>query len=186
MVIAHRVRSPLVCVVAIGALYYALHLVTAQHDHSGTMAYGMPRIAAGFTAGVLLHRLYALKGAVQSTLVTTICVVAFAGSSAYDRVYNTEASIDYLPFLSCALIYCLLSPGRLTSALATPMMVYLGRISFALYMVHGVIIRLARSLVPVNCTTRSQAGCCFWRLLPHRLPPPLCCIDTSRSPRDGA
>jgi len=147
VVVSHRIRSPIVCVIAIGALYYALHVAISQTGHPGTMADGLPRIAAGFTAGVLLHRLYALKGAVPSTLLTVVCVVGFVGASAYDRIYNAQVAIENLPVLSCALIYSLLSPGKLTSALSTPTMVYLGRISFALYMVHGVIIRIARSLV---------------------------------------
>jgi len=144
---SNRIRSPVVCFIAIVALYYALHLATSQSGHPGTMAHGMPRIAAGFTAGVLLHRLYVLKGAVRSPLMTVVCVVGLVGASAYDRIYNAEIAIDHLPVLSCALIYSLLSPGKLTSALSTPTMVYLGRISFALYMVHGVFIRIARSLV---------------------------------------
>jgi peptidoglycan/LPS O-acetylase OafA/YrhL len=148
--VAHRIRSPLACLVGIGALYYALHILTSQGAYATTMPYGMPRIAAGFTAGVLLHRFYALKGAIPSTLITTVCVVCFAGASAYDRIYNYNASINYLPALSCVLIYCLLSPGKVTSALSTRTMVYLGRISFALYMVHGVFIRIAHSLIPVK------------------------------------
>src|SRR5690606_21574322 len=59
---AARFRSTLAALGMIVLLFVALASIKKLGSYGGTMAYGLPRIAIEFPAGVLLHRIWTLRG----------------------------------------------------------------------------------------------------------------------------
>lgn len=148
---SNRIRGAFAAAVLIGLLYLLLHFVTADHRYVGTMAYGIPRIATEFTAGVILHRLWVIHGPVPWGRVL-VYVAAFAlvfGASSYDRNAGGMFAIDYFPILGVIVVFGLASQRRSGGMLSSPAMVYLGRISYALYMVHYIVLQATRKLLAI-------------------------------------
>jgi peptidoglycan/LPS O-acetylase OafA/YrhL len=119
---------------------------------SGSAAYGMPRIAAEFSAGVLLHRLWEINGRPESAamdgLSLVVLVVLVLGSNLAGLLWGTYAPLAMGPVLACVLVYGLAcSNGALARALSAKGALFAGAISYSFYMVHGTVIVCARSLL---------------------------------------
>lgn len=138
-----RIDSPRQAVFGIAVLYALLGLALARLPFPGTAAHGLLRIAAGFTAGVLLHRAWVLRGAPRdsdSVRPAILLVVLVGGAVLLDLHVRRYSAVMYLPILSCALVYALASSP--SQWLCSPLAQWLGRVSYSLYIVHWPIVQL--------------------------------------------
>lgn len=121
--------------------------VTAQADLEG--AQPLIRIAGEFTAGVLLYRAVQF-GSLDwlrnswSPAVAALGVVSVA-------VTAVGVGVDALlavPFAALLIPALALGSGSLVRWLSSPALVYWGKLSFGLYMTHGLVELLARRFLP--------------------------------------
>lgn len=140
-----RVESMRTTVLAIVLLYALLALAMNLLSLRATLSYGLVRIAAGFTAGVLLHRLWMLRGAprdADGARPVLALVLLVGGATVLESSVAKYAAAVWLPILACAVVYGLASSR--SRWLCAPLAQWLGRISFSLYMVHWPIVQLYR------------------------------------------
>ena len=147
-----KIRSTVVALLVIGALYASMFGIISGSGMTGSVAFGMLRIAVGFTSGVLLHHIWNMRhrptAASGDWLAFVGLLLMIVGGNLYDVLQGQEASMPVMPILSCAVVYGLATAGgALPRLMATQPMQYLGRISYALYMVHTIIIRSVRSVI---------------------------------------
>ncbi len=140
-----RFTKLLACVVLLGILPYVVPSLFLR----GTMAFGLPRIAVGFTLGVLIHSIWTSTrhaGTTGSRQWLALALVLLSANALAIGLGEQRALLA-APLLAGTLVWILASPtptgGCLTSGLAQ----HLGRISYSLYIVHGVWILLAQSLL---------------------------------------
>jgi peptidoglycan/LPS O-acetylase OafA/YrhL len=142
---AGRVTSRLLLGVLLVLIYASLALILDSGDHEGTLAYGLPRIAAGFTAGVLLHRLWMLHDSRRSDLpgwlaFATLLVLIPVGNWVA-AVFGKPTAMVYLTPLSCVVVYGLAAGrGPIVRVLSTRGALFAGRISYSFYMLHGLAL----------------------------------------------
>jgi peptidoglycan/LPS O-acetylase OafA/YrhL len=148
--LANAMRSQRSILLLIVSLFVLLgHVVWTGHS-SGTMAYGMPRVAAGFVAGVLLHRLWQLRGLEQDARNGRLALMALAtllaGGSVLASLGSSRLALALLPILACPVVYGLASSaGPLCRVLATPASLWAGRVSYSFYMVHLTVLNAVGS-----------------------------------------
>lgn len=139
-----RILSAIRVIGCILGLYAILYLVA---DSTGlwSLGLGMPRIAVGFTAGVLLFRLHSMLGhqAIgRYGLPVTVGYILLA--NVLDTVTGRETSMLMLPWVACLVVYTVANT-RGPAWLSSPASIYLGRLSFAFYMVHWIVLQVPRS-----------------------------------------
>jgi peptidoglycan/LPS O-acetylase OafA/YrhL len=142
--IAWRVPGRLLCAVLVVLLFIALHLCVKSNvfGKSG-IDYGLPRIAAEFSAGVLLCRLYTLEAGRKPWLL--VGAIATAGmllvSSKLAMRFGPHATLEIMPVCAAVIVYGLArSAGPFERLLGSSAFQYLGRISYAFYMVHAMAL----------------------------------------------
>jgi peptidoglycan/LPS O-acetylase OafA/YrhL len=148
---AQRFRAPWQLRLTVVLLFVLLTVYTQLTHHDGNMAYGMPRLAAGFCAGVLLHRLWVLRGAAvdlkgDRLAFLGLLLLAAAGTGLREIPFTLRAAAG------CLVVYGLASArGPLASVLSTRLALFAGRISYAFYMVHLlVLLAAARAFVALG------------------------------------
>jgi peptidoglycan/LPS O-acetylase OafA/YrhL len=139
--IACRARQVLPLLALVAALYAWLGYEMATGEYYATVPYGMHRIAAGFTAGVLMYRVYEL--APPKLIGMPALFALLGGSMAVDTFIGRHESLPYFPVLSAVVVYGLARSDHLSS----PVALYLGRISYSLYLVHWPLLWLSHSIV---------------------------------------
>jgi peptidoglycan/LPS O-acetylase OafA/YrhL len=149
---AARIRSPAVALAVILLLYAALYSFISASGLPRSVAFAMPRIAAGFSAGVLLYRIWQVRGCSRSTAGDVMASIALAlmvlGSGVLDASMGDGWSIRGFPILACAIVYGLASSSRWAARMTSAgVLQYLGRISYSLYMIHTIVIYTALSIV---------------------------------------
>jgi peptidoglycan/LPS O-acetylase OafA/YrhL len=153
---------------AIALVYVGLAFAIHRLWVPGTMAFGLWRVAAGFTAGLLLHRLWELRGAQRPAAGGPVpppspaggppwrWLLAFAGgATAWELVFGAHAALPWFPVLACGVIYSLAARGA--PALCTPAALALGRLSYSLYLVNWPIIELCQRLARLSRSTLPDA-----------------------------
>jgi len=144
---SRRVRRPS-ALLAIAGLVATLFVVYAYIVHGGaldlTYQGGVARIAAEFTIGVLLER------ATRGGFVVSDGVVALLAS-----VIGAAAMLDRVgPWLVAPIALLVIgvarNEGRIAKTLARGPLVYWGERSYAVYLVHGPILLVARGLMPIE------------------------------------
>ncbi len=148
---ALAVRGPRAALVAIALLVALLALCYQAVELPGLMAYGLPRILAAFPIGCLLYGLYcrgtpllAVCGLLPPALAAFFLLHAMGPELGLARLQVTGLLI-LAPCLFAVLIYGLAlgRGGALARWLGRPAMRYWGRVSYALYVVHFVVIVVA-------------------------------------------
>ena len=122
--------------------------VTARADLEG--AQPLIRIAGEFTAGVLMYRAQQLGA--MNWLRGAWSPLAAAGGLIGVAAAAIMVGVDALvavPFAALLVPALALGHGRIVEALSRPAAVYWGQVSFAVYMVHGIIELLTRRFMPV-------------------------------------
>jgi peptidoglycan/LPS O-acetylase OafA/YrhL len=162
---------------AIVLVYVALAFAIHRFWVPGTMAFGLWRVAAGFTAGLLLHRLWELRGVARHAVDAGApsprsfdggppwrwLLALLGGATAFELAFGAHAALPWFPVLACGVIYSLAVSGA--PVLCTPAALALGRLSYSLYLVNWPIIelcqrlaRLSRSTLPDALVTAIGAG----------------------------
>lgn len=149
---AFRLRSPATILAAVAALLIGLFLVIYFAPRSQLLSYAMARIAIEFPAGVLLCRLWKLGGAVRSVrwdiISCSTLVVLVAGSNIGAAVFGRQLPLLVAPLLACVLVYGLArSDGYLTRTLSSRGWLHAGVVSYAFYMVHGIVFTCTKSIL---------------------------------------
>lgn len=122
----------------------ALHLVSSRGEYSGTMPYGLIRIAFDFPVGVLAYRLYEMnreRGVKWDRVALAAGVVLVVALTLLFPLTRKRELLGAACVLSAVLIYALArSDGRLANALSRPFWQYAGHVSYSFYMVHILIL----------------------------------------------
>lgn len=143
--LAMRLKSTVVLVGLVLLLFLGLFLAVMTFSFAGTMSYGAFRIAAEFTAGVLLFRFWSLR---QDSIPAIWGIAALAAliltANSLECLIGRKAALVHLPILAVPVVYCL---ACAPSALAGSVPLLLGRISYSLYMVHFVTLRFVSAAV---------------------------------------
>lgn len=139
---------------ALLALVVAWHLGLLWHekdlmvDHSWQfLSYIFPPARLGdFIAGILVHRVrtHVALGAWQASLAQVLAIVALPGLVAWGRdgvspILRTD--LFYLPVMAWTVYAFSFDNGIVGRRLLAPWAVYLGEISFSVYMIHQLLIR---------------------------------------------
>lgn len=146
---ALRLRSKTTIVATVLGLFVALGLSIMSVAYQGTAAYGMHRVAAEFTAGVLLFRLWQQADQGAATAWGAAAGVALGalilGGGAAEAILGYAAALPVFPVLAAIVVYGLAAgDGPLVRSLSAAPLQYLGRISYSLYLAHFPIMRGAR------------------------------------------
>lgn len=132
VVFAGKIDNKISCLIGVVTLL----LYTKVRYHSDV---GVLRMVLTFPAGVLLGRMFLIRG--RSSV--SIDVIAFLGLVGFLIALSFARLAPLSVFGSGALIYGLaLSTGRVAAIFKTRAMVYLGRISFSLYLSHHFVFML--------------------------------------------
>jgi peptidoglycan/LPS O-acetylase OafA/YrhL len=154
---------------AIVFVYVGLAFAIHRFWVPGTMAFGMWRVAAGFTAGLLLHRLWELRGGARHARAGRAegarsadggppwrWLLAFiGGATVWELAFGAHAALPWFPLLACGVIYSLAVSGA--PLLCTPIALALGRLSYSLYLVNWPIIELCQRLARLSRSTLPDA-----------------------------
>lgn len=151
---AQRFKSRAAVLTMLILLLLALAMNLRYRAYAGSMAYGLPRVAVEFSAGILLHRLWSLQGATRteagSRLALVGLLVLVGGGNALATFVSWDAPFPWLPGAACLLVYGLAAGrGSVESWLSSSAAVFAGRISFAFYMIHGTLLGVPERLAHV-------------------------------------
>jgi peptidoglycan/LPS O-acetylase OafA/YrhL len=126
-------------------LFSGLFLVAISITYPGTMAYGVFRISAEFTAGVLLFRLWSLRRDSIASIGGIVALATFIGiCNGFEFFIGKKSAFIYLPAATAAVVYGL---ACAPSALGGSVVQHLGKISYSLYIVHYATLHFARVTV---------------------------------------
>jgi peptidoglycan/LPS O-acetylase OafA/YrhL len=156
---ASRFRSPAPIVAALALMFSALASIIHFGWHEGSLAYGLPRICIEFPAGVLLHRLWQIRGFQISSSATAVAAGGFliliGGGNALGIGYEWSTPGAWLPASACFIVYGIAAGGGLlVRLLRSRLMLYCGRISFSFYMIHLLVLGSVKLLL----TTAGLSG----------------------------
>lgn len=144
-------KRPLHAASVTGVLVLLLWMVVEARPWPNGMAYGVPRIGCAFAAGVVLFRGWELAGRKpwpHGGTVAALGIAAMALGGAW--LEARQGHLAALPFalpVACLIVLGLASGdrGRVIGMLSGRPANFLGRISYSLYMVHGMVFMFARS-----------------------------------------
>jgi peptidoglycan/LPS O-acetylase OafA/YrhL len=144
-IMARQIQTSRLLFTLIAASFVILGLVIGRGDHPGTMAYGLLRIAVEFPAGVLLYRVWQLSEFRASRAAAVLGALALGsmilGGNVTAAIFGDRAAMVFMPALACGVVYgCAAGTGAFVELLAVRPMTYGGRISYAFYMVHGIVL----------------------------------------------
>jgi peptidoglycan/LPS O-acetylase OafA/YrhL len=142
------VRRPAVALGGVALAYLGL-LIVAYGSRGGTLDItfdgGLYRIAAGFTAGCLLYRVHR-AGWGERLPWDAIAAVTLAAITVLPLVLGPAPWIT--PLFALLIFALARAQGPVARLLASPLAMYGGRISYALYLVQGIVIPHLLGLVP--------------------------------------
>ena len=129
------------------ALVLLMMAAIERHVHS-EMVWGWPAVArglAGFGLGMAVQQMTVLARRPQSRTASLVEIVALLGI----LIAVLGDSLRVIPLLGALLIWGLAAErGVIAHGLSTPWCVWLGRISFSLYLIHPTLIDLAFVWLP--------------------------------------
>lgn len=132
----------------IATIAFACLIPLGARDLDVTVHYGQLRCIGGFFAGVILYELYSL--APEWRLGAWLAPGILAGLFLFVHSNTSGPSDIWVIPISCALIAALAqSPDAwLSRVLKTPLLAWLGKISYSVYMVHYLAIVIAFDRIP--------------------------------------
>lgn len=120
----------------------------------GPYSLGLQRVAASFTGGVLVYRIWCTHHNPLNTAGWFAVVALILGTSAIDMLSGRALSVAKAPILSCAVVYTL---ACATGVLARNFQRfrYAGCISYSFYLVHWTSLALSQAVLTASRTNRS-------------------------------
>jgi len=146
-VYANRLNSKTALVCAFVVLTAGTAVLYALHGGNVSEIMSAPvRVGGEFACGLLLYTVYRgkLLDRLPWGIITTSATLAFLGCASLDWDY---AAIAFIPAFVIGLAYGQGTVGRL---LASPTLLYLGELSFSLYMVHRLTLEFV--FAPIDLT----------------------------------
>jgi peptidoglycan/LPS O-acetylase OafA/YrhL len=136
-------------IVACTALLLLVPAIFASVNISGVGFTGLVRLFPEFLSGCLIWRIYShdMSRARIFDLALTVVLVLMLTSGLY---LPTEYPFLVLPLFACAIYLSCRSIGTASRILSSRPMVYLGTISYSLYLVHWSVLTTFRSILPAS------------------------------------
>lgn len=144
LLFATYVRRVSIAIVIIAAAYSGLHGATSQTD---VYQISLVRVGIEFTCGVLVYRIATMRPLRDGGLICAFCALALLLGGRWLEARHKDEAMNWLPILMPLLIYALTGSNFASKLLATDACRYLGRISYSLYMVHGIVIFTAAQIL---------------------------------------
>lgn len=152
------VRQPILILTVILALFGLQAMIYGATDHRGTVSYGLARLAVEFPAGCLLYQLYrqgcwskAVWGAIVIGISLCAALLLLLDMQGILRGAGGELALFVVPPAAlAAMVYGLACEERapISRWLSRPTMLFWGRASYSLYMVHFVLIMMLTWFLP--------------------------------------
>jgi peptidoglycan/LPS O-acetylase OafA/YrhL len=132
-----------ICVAAAGVTFHSL-------DDGGNMRVGLFRILYEFPLGMIAYRLYALDA--RPSRAWGLCaIVLLCGFGPFVRVFLRRHHIDGLVLTPVVFPFVVYGLARASQPwLGAPVLVWLGRVSYCLYLVHVEAIQLVGAFLPLD------------------------------------
>ncbi len=151
IILIRNIRKTSTIIFSILTVLFIMAALCSTLNYAGTASYAVFRISAEFLAGCLLYKLYhsdwgakANWGFISFLSILTIWLITPALHS-FDIL-----GFWLVPFFAI-LIYALsYENGTLANLFSTQPMLYWGKVSYSLYMTHGICIFVLRKLLPVT------------------------------------
>lgn len=128
------------CVVAGAFVLIGLYLAVGRRTLDVTFDYGVIRCFGGFLIGLGLHHLRRSLPPLSSAVADGLALSALAGVVMVMHLNANDLLI--VPLFALLVIVGASTKGRLNHALASAVPHYLGRISYSIYLVHGLVFML--------------------------------------------
>ncbi len=142
-----RIGSALMCTAAAALSLVALVglLMLGHHMHdSPTGTFGLIRCVFGFTAGSCMARAFQLRPASNAAASWLGAPLAWVSVGVIAATLSDPRFNMFIVFGFCGLIYALaFQRGLIDTVLSSGPAMFLGRISFSLYMIHYVPLKLS-------------------------------------------
>ncbi|MET0985884.1 MAG: acyltransferase [Steroidobacteraceae bacterium] len=123
----------------------------------GPYSLGLQRVAASFTAGVLVYRIWSKRREPINTAGWFAVVALILGTSCIDMIAGRSLSVAKAPILGCAVVYTLAcATGSLSHTFQR--LRYAGCISYSFYLVHWVGVALAHTVLMAVGASHSVPG----------------------------
>lgn len=153
-----KVRRPLFVLTVMIVLFGLLAVAYSTTGHPGTASYGLVRLAIEFPAGCLLYQLYrrsfwsrTLWGCTVIALtLLAVTLLALDKHGDLNGMGHELAILVLAPMVFAAVIYALAweESAPISRWLGRPSMLFWGRASYSLYMVHFVLIAIFTRFLP--------------------------------------
>jgi peptidoglycan/LPS O-acetylase OafA/YrhL len=136
-------------IVACGALLLLVPVLFATLNISGAGFTGLVRLFPEFLSGCLIWRIYShdMTRARIFDIALIVVLVLILTSGLY---LPTDYPFLVLPLFACAIYLSCRSIGIGSRILSSRPMVYLGTISYSLYLVHWTVFTILRSVLPAS------------------------------------
>jgi peptidoglycan/LPS O-acetylase OafA/YrhL len=138
-----RIRGPLSTLFVVLGLNFLLFGVIVHRQSA--MAFGLVRIACCFSLGVCLARAWELGLRPPKNGTRWGLLLLLASAPFFDGLRKTGFDpLALSPLIFLAVVFLLSGTRRKSGGFSGPTFLWLGHISYALYLVHGVILSTAR------------------------------------------
>jgi peptidoglycan/LPS O-acetylase OafA/YrhL len=149
---AQRLRSRAAVLTMLSLLLLALTMNLRQKSYFGSISYGVLRIAVEFPAGILLYQLWVLAGFPRTRAAGWLALVGLfvliGAGNALATLFDSDMPFPWLPGAACLIVYGLAAGrGPLERWLSSPIALFAGRISFAFYMIHGILLGIPEQII---------------------------------------
>ena len=142
--------SAIKCLALITTIFFITTVIgwtiTDQQSYIAGWGWTPVRVLSEFMFGMLLFQLYRLNLAAPNSLLAIMATSIIIAMS----IINSDSRWDFLMILSFGLlIYALTDPNHLLSKfLGSNKMRYLGKISYSIYLCHGVVFMVLNNVLP--------------------------------------
>jgi peptidoglycan/LPS O-acetylase OafA/YrhL len=136
-------------IVTIIMLFATMGVIFNVLDYPGTQAYGLFRIIAEFSSGILICKLYRQeigKNLPWDRIIAFLAIlILFVGG--ITEVSFRISALYWVPLLMVLVIFGLAySPPKLTKILGSPVALFMGRASYSLYLTHMITVPVLRHI----------------------------------------
>lgn len=125
------------CMVAGAAVLVALYVIVGRDTLDITFDHGVVRCLGGFLIGLGLYQVCVLGGSLRGPAADGLAIAAAIGLALVMHFDATD--LVAVPLFAALVLALSASSGGAHRLFATPALQYLGRISYSIYLVHGLV-----------------------------------------------